>query len=151
VVLPDSRRVSRVPRYLGGAHCSLINNGYGTLTLSGAAFQPTSTVLIINRRVSRNSLAHSHDPQTTTGGPLTWLGFRLSPFRSPLLRTSRLLSFRPGTEMFQFPGCPPASYVFTDGSPGITRRGLPHSDISGSSPACGSPLRFVARHVLPRP
>ncbi len=31
--------------------------------------------------------------------------FRLLPFRSPLLRESRLLSSPPGTEMFQFPGC----------------------------------------------
>jgi hypothetical protein len=28
----------------------------------------------------------------------------LGPFRSPLLRTSRLISLPPGTEMFQFPG-----------------------------------------------
>jgi hypothetical protein len=28
----------------------------------------------------------------------------LVPFRSPLLRESRLMSFPPGTEMFQFPG-----------------------------------------------
>ncbi len=32
-----------------------------------------------------------------------WFG--LFPFRSPLLRESRLLSLPPGTEMFQFPGC----------------------------------------------
>jgi hypothetical protein len=30
--------------------------------------------------------------------------FRLVPVRSPLLRESRLISFPPGTEMFQFPG-----------------------------------------------
>src|SRR6185503_11560380 len=30
--------------------------------------------------------------------------FRLVPFRSPLLRESRLISLPPGTEMFQFPG-----------------------------------------------
>jgi hypothetical protein len=30
--------------------------------------------------------------------------FRLRPFRSPLLRASRLISLPPGTEMFQFPG-----------------------------------------------
>jgi hypothetical protein len=30
--------------------------------------------------------------------------FGLGPFRSPLLRTSRLISLPPGTEMFQFPG-----------------------------------------------
>src|SRR5262249_1064038 len=32
--------------------------------------------------------------------------FGLSPFRSPLLRVSRLISFPPGTEMFHFPGLP---------------------------------------------
>ena len=32
------------------------------------------------------------------------LGLGLGPFRSPLLRTSRLFSLPPGTEMFQFPG-----------------------------------------------
>ena len=34
--------------------------------------------------------------------------FRLVPVRSPLLRESRLISFPPGTEMFQFPGSPRA-------------------------------------------
>jgi len=33
--------------------------------------------------------------------------FGLIPFRSPLLRDSRLMSFPLGTEMFQFPRCPP--------------------------------------------
>ena len=32
---------------------------------------------------------------------------RLVPFRSPLLWESRLISFPPGTEMFQFPGLAP--------------------------------------------
>ena len=34
-------------------------------------------------------------------------GLGYLPFRSPLLRESRLISFPPGTEMFQFPGFPP--------------------------------------------
>ena len=34
------------------------------------------------------------------------LGFGLLPFRSPLLRESRLISLPPGTEMFQFPDWP---------------------------------------------
>ena len=34
--------------------------------------------------------------------------FGLVPVRSPLLRESRLISFPPGTEMFQFPGSPRA-------------------------------------------
>ena len=33
-------------------------------------------------------------------------------FRSPLLTESRLISFPPGTEMFQFPGLAPADYAF---------------------------------------
>jgi hypothetical protein len=41
-------------------------------------------------------------------GPTTPRGraprFGLCPFRSPLLRVSRLISLPPGTEMFQFPG-----------------------------------------------
>ncbi len=36
--------------------------------------------------------------------PVQAPGFRLFPFRSPLLRESRLLSLPPGTEMFHFPG-----------------------------------------------
>jgi hypothetical protein len=49
------------------------------------------------------------------------LGFRLIPLRSPLLRESLLLSFPPGTEMFQFPGLARAlrdQHSF-DSSPGI--------------------------------
>ena len=40
---------------------------------------------------------------------LTLARFRLNPFRSPLLRVSRLLSFPRGTEMFQFPRFPPTA------------------------------------------
>jgi hypothetical protein len=38
-------------------------------------------------------------------------------FRSPLLAESRLMSFPPGTEMFQFPGFASRAYVFSTGSP----------------------------------
>ena len=37
--------------------------------------------------------------------------FGLFPFRSPLLRKSRFLSFPPGTEMFQFPGLASHAYL----------------------------------------
>ena len=39
--------------------------------------------------------------------------FRLVRFRSPLLTESLLLSFPPGTEMFQFPGFAPHTYGFS--------------------------------------
>ena len=44
-------------------------------------------------------------------GPKTGLGY--IRFRSPLLTESRLISFPPGTEMFQFPGSAPTCYEFT--------------------------------------
>ena len=38
--------------------------------------------------------------------------WRLLRFRSPLLTESQLISFPPGTKMFQFPGCASLSYEF---------------------------------------
>ena len=61
--------------------------------------------------------------------------FRLVPVRSPLLRESRLLSFPPGTEMFQFPG-------FAAGIPGSTLVGqLPRTFRS-----LPRPLSMTPRH-----
>ncbi len=66
----------------------------------------------------------------------------VSAFPGSLATTTGVLSVPRGTEMFQFPRCPPlfAVSVVTDG--------LPHSDIVGSQPARGSPTLFAA---LPRP
>ncbi len=44
-------------------------------------------------------------PTSSTGSP-RGVRFGLCRFRSPLLTASRLLSFPPGTKMFQFPGFP---------------------------------------------
>ena len=52
----------------------------------------------------------------------------LVPFRSPLLGESRLMSFPPATEMFQFAGF--ASILQQDRY--RSRGGLPHSEIFGS-------------------
>ena len=69
-------------------------------------------------------------------------------FRSPLLAESPLMSFPPGTEMFQFPGFASPPYGFGRGYP--LRGGFPHSDTHGSTPARGSPWLFAACHVLRR-
>jgi hypothetical protein len=68
--------------------------------------------------------------------------------RSPLLAESRLISFPPVTEMFQFTGFASHGY-------GLTMRyrrsgGFPHSEIPGSKPARGSPGLFAACYVLHR-
>ena len=62
---------------------------------------------------------------TTTG---------LVPVRSPLLRESRLISFPPVTEMFQFTGFARCTYEF---SATYSRScGFPHSEIAGSKVVC---------------
>jgi hypothetical protein len=64
----------------------------------------------------------------------------LFPFRSPLLRKSRLISFPLGNEMFQFPRFASRTYVFSTGYP--FQDGFPHSDTSGSQPVCRLPEAF---------
>ena len=74
--------------------------------------------------------------------------FGLLPVRSSLLGESRLISFPPGTEMFQFPGFAPYTYVFS--ARYSLRSGFPHSDISGSMSVADSPELFAGCHVLHR-
>ena len=89
--------------------------------------------------------------------------FGLDPFRSPLLRTSRLISLPPGTEMFQFPGFAslrremtgiPASRVAPFGHLGITAcvplprasRSLPRPSsppCAQASPTCLPSLDYI--------
>ncbi len=62
--------------------------------------------------------------------------FGLGPFRSPLLRPSRLLSFPGGTEMFQFPPFAPAAYGlggWSFGNPGLNARWTAPPGLSQSS------------------
>ena len=74
---------------------------------------------------------------TTTG---------LFPFRSPLLRESRLISIPPVTEMFQFTGFALHTYLFS--ARYLLRGGFPHSEIAGSKLVCQ--LADTYRR-LPRP
>ena len=71
-------------------------------------------------------------------------------FRSPLLSQSRFLSFPPGTEMVHFPGFARTRLWIRQAVRGFCPRGFPHSEISGSKPACGSPKLIAACHVLLR-
>src|SRR5208337_969971 len=71
-------------------------------------------------------------------------------FRSPLLSQSRFLSFPPGTEMVHFPGFARTRLCIHRAVVRVHRTGFPHSEIPGSTPACGSPRLIVACHVLHR-
>ena len=81
---------------------------------------------------------------STTTYPITTTG--LFPFRSPLLRESRLISFPPVTEMFQFTGFALYAYLFSIKY--LLLGGFPHSEIAGSKLVCQ--LADTYRR-LPRP
>jgi hypothetical protein len=152
VVPADSRQLSRIRRYLGAQNRVRIRFVYGAITLCGATFQNASTTHRICNSV-RNLVLPPSGPTTPNWQrhqALTPARFRLIPFRSPLLRESRLLSFPPGTEMFQFPGFPPpALCVQTGVTPHDGCRVSPfgHPRIDGwSTPPRGfsqSPTSFI--------
>ena len=97
--LPTGFRASRRTQELYYAkHFSF---AYRALTVCGPPFQESSAAFVSRVRRSYNPDMQAHR-------------FRLRPFRSPLLRASRLISLPPGTEMFQFPGF--ASTCVDDGT-----------------------------------
>ena len=114
MVPPDSVRVSRVRTYSGTSSGGWLDFVYGTVALCGARFHAlrlsTNLVTPAERHTSRTEALQ---PPTGNACALTPARFGLIPFRSPLLGESRLISFPPGTEMFQFPGLPPHAYVFS--------------------------------------
>ena len=108
------------PALLGSTTERLIVFAYGAITVYGAAFQTAST---------NNQLCNSlEDLPILRVGPTTPLQhrrqavslqrFRLFPFRSPLLRESRLFFLPRGTEMFQFPRFPLAALYIQAGVTG---------------------------------
>ena len=99
MVLPDSHEVSRASRYSGTVHAAF-DTTYGTFTLYGQVSQP---VLLSNCGSIMTAL-QPRMVETTR--------FGLFPFRSPLLRESRLISSPSGTEMFHFPEFAPLRVLY---------------------------------------
>ena len=123
---------------------------YGAVTHCGPSFQDSSAIHRLCNSVEDLMLLPSRPttPNRQRHQALPPDRFRLLPFRSPLLRESLLLSFPRGTEMFQFPRCPPPGLCVR---PGVTRyyagRVAPFGDPRFSS-LDSSPGLFA---VLPRP
>jgi hypothetical protein len=77
--------------------------------------------------------------------------FGLFRFRSPLLTESLIcFLFLRVLRWFTSPGSLPPAYEFSGGSRNLPCEGLPHSEIPGSKPVCGSPRLIAACHVLHR-
>jgi hypothetical protein len=101
------------------------------------------------------------DQQFRLGGPatpvtqrllaLTRDRFGLFPFRSPLLRESRLLSLPAGTEMFHFPALPPPALCVQAGVTGnYARSGFPIRKSPDRSLVADSPGLIAGSNVLHR-
>ena len=124
---PASHGVSRHPCYSG-------NPLNGEHRLSRTGLSPC--IVDLSRSFRWPRLCNSSRPRNP--GPKPGLGY--VRFRSPLLTESRLISFPPGTEMFQFPGSALTRYEFTRQSHRLcSDAGFPHSEISGSTLVCQLP------------
>ena len=121
---------------------------YGALTPYGRPSQ----VVRLDRGPTRGSHRSRRAIPSTPRRHRRWAvpppRFGLRPFRSPLLRASRLISCPRGTEMFQFPRCasrPPMCSAAGDGTP--SRRVAPFGD-----PRIKACVRLPeAYRSLPRP
>src|SRR6266498_3145291 len=145
MVHPDSHRVSRAPWYSGtetGRNRAFHLRGCHPLRRS---FPGPLARLVLD-----NFLACAMLRPTTPREPKP-SRFGLFRVRSPLLTESLIcFLFLRVLRWFTSPGSPLPAYEFGRGSPEMTPEGLPHSEIPGSVPVCGSPGLIAACHVLHR-
>ena len=122
----------------------------GLVTPYGATFQSLRLThdFVTSRPAGRRIKTGPTTPGRQRLPPLASSGFGLIPFRSPLLRESRFLSFPRATKMFQFARLAPLPYGFRQGYPRTTTGGFPHSEIPGSKVGQHLPRAFRSR---PRP
>ena len=139
----------------------LLGFDYGTIALCGAWFH---TLRLSHGFVTSAGPATIRigalQPPTCNAWPLALARFGLIPFRSPLLRESRLISFPRGTEMFHFPRLPPPRlcvqrgvaphyqrWVSPFGNPRVKGHSTPHRGLSQSfTPFFGSRCQGI-HHV----
>ena len=134
MVLPNSHRVPRVPRYLGfqsRKSASFRLPDYHRLWFRFPADSAINQICNFPTDPKLRPI-EPHDSEYATLSGLTHIRFGLFPVRSPLLGESLLFSFPAGTKMFQFPAFASTTYVFSCRCIGTTRYGFPHSEISGS-------------------
>ena len=127
MVVPDSHRVSRAPRYSGISSSKL-----GSCRLQGYHLLwpdfPDRSTKILFCNLPTAPYCHQMKPYNTTATThtgLTSLWFGLFPFRSPLLGESLLISLPAGTEMFHFPAWASLSLCIQKRIGGIHRLGFP--------------------------
>ena len=145
MVHPDSHKVSRAPWYSGpetGRNRAFHLRGCHPLRRS---FPGPLARLVLD-----DFLACAVLRPTTPREPKP-SRFGLFRVRSPLLTESLIcFLFLRVLRWFTSPGLPLPAYEFSRGSRNLPCEGLPHSEIPGSKPVCGSPGLIAACHVLHR-
>ena len=143
---PASNGISRAPLYLGSR---LRGNVFSSTRLSLSAARFSNTIRLTRFFVTLRKISSSSSPVLLPRPQQRLLACTVSVWTGPCSLTTTWgissISFPPGTEMFHFSGLP------TLRCHGSAPVGLPHSDIRGSRPACGSPRRFAACCVFRRP
>lgn len=143
MVLAASHGISRVPRYSGTCPASRTTVAYGAVTLCGRPFQ---AFRLIVRFLTRRPCG----PTGPTTPPCMHDGLGSSAFARRYWRNHCCFLLLEVLRWFTSLRCPPPAYGFSRGSPGITRKGFPHSDILGSKLVCSSPRLIAAYRVLHR-
>jgi hypothetical protein len=143
MVLVDSRGISRVPRYSGTCREPVDRRlpGYHRLwpiVPDRSTNQPVDHSLALKPDRPYNPDVQAHR-------------FGLIRVRSPLLAESLIcFLFLQVLRWFTSLGCLRRPYGFRPGYSRMSGSGLPHSEIPGSKPVCGSPGLIAADHVLHR-
>src|SRR5207247_430099 len=144
MVVVDSRRVPRVPRYSGTCrkpHRFCVR-GYHPLW---PVFPDNSASGSVG-----NFLALNRAGPSTPADPKT-RRFGLFRVRSPLLTESLIcFLFLRVLRWFTSPSSLLSTYRFSREILHCLRSGFPHSEIPGSTPVCGFPRLIAAYHVLHR-
>ena len=143
MVLVDSRGISRVPRYSGTCPASQSAVIYRAVTVYGRSFQ---IVRLANWLVTCRPCGLT-GPTTP---PCKHDGLGSSAFARRYWRNHYCFLFLWVLRWFTSPRSLPPTYGFSRGYLGMTQGGLPHSEIAGSKPVCGSPTLIAADHVLHR-
>ena len=154
MVAPASRRVARARRYSGKRPTRGRAVDYAAVTLSGAAFQSASSDASRAWRGKAAPSGLSLQPHDRNGCLLATVVVWAHP--GSLATTTGMLSLPRGTEMFQFPRCPPPcggvrrnGRVAPFGDRGITAcTRLPHAYRRLAASFIGAQRRGILRVLL---
>jgi hypothetical protein len=143
---------------LGNTSGSHSDFAYGGVTLYAETFQVSSAIQMISYSLPDQQLrlVGPSTPITQRLLAITRNRFGLFPFRSPLLRESRLLSLPAGTEMFHFPALPPPALCVQAGAtgnyatPGFPIRKSPDRCLVTDSPGLIAGSYVLLRLLVPR-